>query len=276
MNKKIIILGMGFVGQANALALVKYGWEVFAKDIRQVQNLYDDPDFNKIKWLNFDETYKKMDCDVMVCVNALNHNNGGQDYLAAEGACLTARQLTSGKVILRTTVVPAYLEGLDFDFYMPEFLHEKLAVSECMKPEMLVVAGKKEMHDGLPDVVKFLKNENPKCRMMICKPEGAAFVKYLINCWNALRIAFVNEFGDKMLTRSKLSRKDAESVIDFVFGRQQYLRYGKMFGGHCLPKDSEAFNCYYGSHVINGAIIANENHRLNSLDAEELFYGDGK
>jgi SAM-dependent methyltransferase len=87
--------------------------------------------------------------------------------------------------------------------------------------------------------------EQRACRVFKGTPEEAAHIKYLSNIWNALRIAFVNELGDSIgLPQDEKQRKKIESIIDFLFEKKGYLRYGQAFGGHCLPKDTRAFMAY--------------------------------
>src|SRR3989344_1316583 len=84
--------------------------------------------------------------------------------------------------------------------------------------------------------------EQRACRVFKGTPEEASYIKYLSNIWNALRIAFVNEFGDSIaLPENQQQREKIERIIDFFFEEKSYLRYGRAFGGHCLPKDSRAF-----------------------------------
>ena len=73
-------------------------------------------------------------------------------------------------------------------------------------------------------------------------PEEASYIKYLSNLWNAVRVAFVNEFGNAI--GHPQSEKDLQKINDitgFIFDQRSYLRYGRAYGGHCLPKDSRAF-----------------------------------
>jgi GDP-mannose 6-dehydrogenase len=98
-------------------------------------------------------------------------------------------------------------------------------------------------------------------------PEEASHIKYLSNLWNAVRIAFVNEFGDSIRTpRTQDDVASIERVVDFVFDGKFYQRYGVSFGGHCLPKDMRAYiweQSLKGKRMplLEGAYAANLAHK---------------
>jgi len=282
MQDKIIILGLGFVGQANAIALARMGFEIWAKDIREVENLYATKDFDKIhiftdsKELPFTAADK---VPAMVCVNA--HNTAsGQDLNPAQRALAEARKVTQGLVILRTTIVPKHLKSLDFDLYLPEFLHERMALYEVQFPEILVL-GYKDKTSADMELPKFILNwkeyvqHNPSRKFFEGSAEEAAYIKYLINIWNSMRIGFVNEFGRAIIKEG--FTRDHEKIIDFVMDGAYYLRYGKSFGGHCLRKDTEGFYAEHGDmKILKGLIDSNMDHEkfTEDHDAKELYYGD--
>ena len=134
-------------------------------------------------------------------------------------------------------MLPELLPQIHFDFYLPEFLHEKYAIEECMNPHLFVIgdAGKGKDRPNL-----FTLIENRSYRIFSGTPREASYVKYLSNIWNALRISFVNEFGDIVSGENKQD-DSADRVIDFLFQKKSYVRYGREYGGHCLPKDVLAF-----------------------------------
>lgn len=257
-KETIVVVGYGWVGQANALALKTMGYPVAYFDIGSPVENY--PEFGStysgirplkgVLELDGDQTW------YIVCVGDKVLPDGTQDISAIEKA-LASLEHAKGKVILRSTVLPRLLSRLKFDCYMPEFLHEKRGVLECIQPYYFVV-GIRGTYDWPTFIKRWMKSTD---RIFTGTPEEAAYIKYLSNIWNASRIALVNEFGDAMLDRG-LDERQAEGVIDFIFGKKNYLKYGKSFGGHCLPKDMSAFSRDHGSVLFQAALASNEAHKV--------------
>jgi len=281
-QKRVVVVGLGFVGQANAVVLARMGYEVWGKDLKRVENIYATEDFNKIKIFNSKEELPfipEENVPVLVCVNALNASDGAQDLIPAASALNEARKISNGIVVLRTTLLPENLGKLDFDIYLPEFLHERLALEEVQFPELLVIGYKKpEFKNALPLFVKewhTYVNSNLTGKFFEGTPEECAYIKYLMNIWNAMRIGFVNEYGDQII-KDKLT-SNFEKIIDFVLERAYYMRYGKGFGGHCLPKDLTAFvKTHKDAKILRGLLESNEDHNIfeSTHSARELFYGE--
>lgn len=280
-ENRVVVIGLGFVGQANAVVLARMGYEVYGKDLRDVENIYATDDFAKIKMFKDpgELPFKpEENVPVMVCVNSLTLEDG-QDLKPAMGALLDARKITKGPVILRTTLLPSNLEKLDFDIYLPEFLHERLALEEVQFPDLLVVGYRNEAAKSASP--KFIKDWHAYVKTNLVgkffegSPEECAYIKYLMNIWNALRIGFVNEYGDAILKDG--FTQNHEKVIDFVLERAFYLRYGKAFGGHCLPKDLEAFvKSHNDARILKSLVQSNKEHGEVEAEnkARELYYGE--
>lgn len=244
-KEKIVIVGFGWVGQANALALARMGFDVFYYDIVAPQYHYIDKYqqlYKNIKSLPALKQIDSMETWYIVCIGDRVSEEGNQDISLIEKALEMLRGM-QGKVILRSTILPKYLAKLPFHIYLPEFLHELYAVEECLNPFYFVIGSR--IGDDYPF---FLKQwEERACKIFKGTPEEASYIKYLSNIWNALRIAFVNEFGDSIsLPVNDGQRKKIENIIDFFFEKKSYLRYGRTFSGHCLPKDMRSFMAWKG------------------------------
>jgi GDP-mannose 6-dehydrogenase len=131
--------------------------------------------------------------------------------------------------------------GIDFGVcHSPEFLREGSAVKDFGAPPKTVIG---EMDAASGDVLALLyaKLDAPLIRTSL---ETSEIVKYVDNCWHALKIGFANEIGNlcKSLT------VDSHEVMKIFCQDKKlnispaYLLYGCAFGGLCLPKDLRALS----------------------------------
>ena len=243
-QETIVVVGYGWVGQANALALRILGYNVFFFDPGEpayhyrdnYSQIYDEiPRLGSVLEKDSENTW------YIVAVGDRVSDEGVQDISLVEKAAASLA-LAKGGVIVRSTLLPKNLAKLKFDFYLPEFLHEKQAVEECTNPHYFVVGNSTQR----PEPSFFAVWEERAHKTFRGTPEEASYLKYLSNVWNAVRIAFVNEYGDLLydpLIPANIPK--IERVMDFIFEKKNYLRYGRSYGGHCLPKDVLAF---WGAH----------------------------
>ncbi|MBU4353400.1 hypothetical protein L6251_02050 [Candidatus Parcubacteria bacterium] len=267
-QKEIItIVGYGWVGQANALSFSNAGYKVYYYDTGKPELRYADKYAELYKTITPLASPLAQDSGntwYIICVGDRVSFDGEQDISAIQGA-LESLKNTKGGIVLRSTVLPAHLASLHFDYYVPEFLHEKKAVEECMTPQYFIV-GSRDAISRQPSFFNLWQQRATKT--FYGTPEEASYLKYLSNIWNALRVAFVNEFGNAMaypVDKEKIA--GIEKVTDFFFERKSYLRYGKSFGGHCLPKDTRAFFAWHKKQgkdmsLIEGMCKSNDNHQI--------------
>lgn len=269
------MVGFGWVGQANALALTRMGYVVSYFDPgkpalhyeREYARLY-----SRIPRLEHVLAEDSANTCYMVCVGDKVSEDGAQD-ISAIRAALESLVAAKGVVVLRSTVLPDSLDALPFDFYMPEFLHEKNAVEECLSPHFFVL-GMRDQYAKQPGFFAEWRKRTPL--HFGGTPREAAFVKYLSNLWNAVRIAFVNEYGDTIAEpRSPQEVASISRIISFVLGGESYTRYGRAFGGHCLPKDTRAFVGWFSKQgknvdLLRGAYESNKAHQVLETSFEYL------
>ena len=193
-REKMVIVGFGWVGQANALALDMLGYQTAYFDPGEPPRHYSEhaTRYDSVQKLGSVLERDAKDTWYVVCVGDRVGEDGTQDISNIRRA-LDSLRGAKGGVILRSTILPDLLEELSFDYYVPEFLHEKQAVEECIDPYLLVI-GKREGARKEPALFDMWRG---RCRKTFeGTPHGASMIKYLSNLWNATRIAFVNEFGD--------------------------------------------------------------------------------
>ncbi len=263
-SEKIVVVGFGWVGQANAIALKQMGYSVWFYDTASEINFHytnEDGTHEHIDRARSLEEVDGANTWFIVCVGDRVAEDGVQDISLITSATNSLRQL-QGKVILRSTVLPQKLHEPYFHIYVPEFLHEKKAIEECLHPYYFVLGTR-----GESEIPSFLREwERRAYRVFKGTPEEASYIKYLSNIWNAVRIAFVNEMGDSMGTpRTKEDVRKIERVLDFILEQKMYLKYGQAFDGHCLPKDTRAYmraHAESGKNVdlLKGAYTSNTHH----------------
>jgi UDP-glucose 6-dehydrogenase len=264
-QEKFVIVGFGWVGQANAISLKLMGFDVAYFDPGAPERHYPQyaSVYDSLEQLASVQEKDSQSTWYMICVGDRVSEEGVQD-LSSISAALDSLSGMQGGIILRSTILPDALEQLSFDYYVPEFLHEKKAVEECIEPYFFVVGASM---NARPEPLLFTALRERAYKTFTGTPREASFIKYLSNLWNALRIAFVNEFGDAIGQPStKEELEEIDRILSFIFDGRSYLRYGRAFDGHCLPKDTRAFVGWYGkeSHslpLLAGAYETNALHR---------------
>jgi GDP-mannose 6-dehydrogenase len=146
---------------------------------------------------------------------------------------------------MRSIVIPVLEEssgkkaGTDFGVCNnPEFLREGSAVKDFHAPPKTVI-GESDRASGDVLAGLYAKLDAPLIRTDL---ETAEMVKYVDNCWHALKIGFANEIGNIC----KVLSIDAHDVMNIFCQDKKlnispaYLMPGFAFGGSCLPKDLRA------------------------------------
>jgi GDP-mannose 6-dehydrogenase len=194
-----------------------------------------------------------------VCVGTPSQINGNLDLTYIRRVCELIGDALKNKqarhtVVIRSTILPGTMHqvviplleehsgkkaGIDFGVCNnPEFLREGSAVRDFASPPKTVI-GELDRESGDLLTGLYASLEAPLIRTDI---RTAEMVKYVDNCWHALKIGFANEVGNLCKSLSI----DAHEVMDiFVQDRKlniskAYLKPGFAFGGSCLPKDLRA------------------------------------
>ncbi len=289
---RISIFGLGYVGTVTAGCLAADGHQVIGVDPVPTKVDLINRGISPIVEPNIDEIIQSTvkngrlrathscseaidETDLsFVCVGTPSQANGNLDVHFIRRICEEIGQVLKAKsarhtVVIRSTVLPGTMRttviptledasgkkaGEAFGICVnPEFLREGSAVRDFRSPPKTVIGEfDSRSGDALASLYEMIRS--PLIRTDL---ETAAMVKYVDNCWHALKIGFANEIG----TLCKSLRIDSHGVMD-IFCQDRvlnispaYLRPGFAFGGSCLPKDLRALSYQARSHDLTMPII---------------------
>jgi UDPglucose 6-dehydrogenase len=140
------------------------------------------------------------------------------------------------------TALKARNSSIDFEVVSnPEFLKEGCAVSDCMRPERIIIGT--DNPNGLAcELLKELYapfNRNHD-KLIVMDVRSAELTKYAANCMLATKISFMNE----MANLAELVGADIEMVRKGIGSDPrigyQFIYPGCGYGGSCFPKDVKA------------------------------------
>jgi GDP-mannose 6-dehydrogenase len=299
---KVSVFGLGYVGTVSAGCLAKNGHEVVGIDpvqtkvdlINQGQSPIIEAEIGEIIASNVKSGRLHAIADPatgvratelsFVCVGTPSQSNGNLDLHYIRRICEQIGEALKKKqenhtVVIRSTVLPGTMReivipvleessqkkaGIDFGVcHNPEFLREGTAVRDFYAPPKTVI-GELDRASGSLLAQLYEQLDAPLIHTNL---ETAEMVKYVDNCWHALKIGFANEIG----TLSKSLQIDAHEVMNIFCQDKKlnissaYLLPGFAFGGSCLPKDLRALS--YKAKVndlslpiLNSILQSNEMH----------------
>jgi GDP-mannose 6-dehydrogenase len=302
---KISVFGMGYVGAVSAGCLANEGHEVLGVDpvqakvdiINQGNSPIIEEEIGEIIRNGVNAGKLKASTDgvmavnsteiSLVCVGTPSQLNGNLDLKYIRRVCEQIGVAIGQKderhvAVIRSTILPGTMKnvviptlesssgkkaGADFGVCNnPEFLREGTAVYDFYNPPKTVI-GETDTFSG--DLVASIydKMDAPLIRTNV---ETAEMVKYVDNCWHALKVGFANEVGNIC----KEIGVDGHKVMDIFCQDTKlnispyYLKPGFAFGGSCLPKDLRALT-YKGRSLDLHLPILNSILPSNVLQVEK-------
>jgi UDPglucose 6-dehydrogenase len=253
---KLGLIGKGTVGSAVYRGLGELGHTMS----------FVDPAYPETRFEDILDT----DC-VFVCVPTDQAANGDCDTSIVESvvAQLDASGYT-GLVAIKSSIVPGTAARLSAEHpalricSVPEFLRARLAYEDFTTNHDLLIIGSTREEDYA--IIREAHGHYPQ-QVVHASPTEAEIVKYFNNVNHAVQIIFANMAFDV----SKSLGANYDVVYNAIIKRDcfnpAYLDCNENlrgFGGHCLPKDTSAWNNLMkqlGLHytMIQAAIDDNKN-----------------
>lgn len=272
---KLLVIGTGYVGLVTGTCFAEMGHEVICLDIdtnkidglnRGEIPIYE-PGLQEMvlrnareKRLFFTTNYAAAAKNSDVCfiaVSTPSSDSGACDlsyvFQAAESL---AEHMDGYKLIVNKSTVPVGTAGqvrsviqdrlnalgksVTFDIASnPEFLKEGAAISDCMKPDRIIIGVESERARTLMEEL-YAPFSISQQKILFMDVASAEMTKYASNAMLALRISFMNEL-------SELCEKLGANINQIRLGMgtdvrigPHFLYAGAGFGGSCFPKDIRA------------------------------------
>jgi len=281
---KVTVFGIGYVGLVQAAVLASVGHDVVCVDIDQakVDNLKKGliPIYEPGLTPLVEETYKSgllnftTDAkagvehgDVQfIAVGTPPDEDGSADlkYVVTVAETI-ATHMTNAKIVINKSTVPVgtadkvtakitsvlATRKVELEFNVvsnPEFLKEGAAVSDCKKPDRIVIGTDSEdVKEAMRELyAPFNRNHE---RIIFMDVRSAELTKYAANCMLATKISFMNE----MSNLAELLGADIEAVRHGIGSDSrigyQFIYPGCGYGGSCFPKDVQAL--VQTAHKVN-------------------------
>lgn len=274
---KISIFGIGYVGCVSAACLARAGHEVMGVDVNPTKveiinsgaSPIVEPGINELiadvvkagKLSATSDTARAVNStDIsLICVGTPSKPNGSLDLGHVQRVCeqigaVLATKSARHTIVIRSTMLPGSIEsvaqpalesasgkkaGKDFGLCVnPEFLREGSSLKDFYAPPFTLI-GTDDEQSG--KIVSGLYSEID-APVFVTSIKTAEMVKYVCNCFHALKVSFGNEIGNIC----KALDLDSHEVMNVFCADTKlnlssyYLKPGFAFGGSCLPKDLRA------------------------------------
>jgi UDPglucose 6-dehydrogenase len=273
---KVTVFGIGYVGLVQGAVLAEIGHDVICVDVdeQKVKNLEQgiipiyEPGLEVLVKENYTAGRLKFTTDAasavkhgkvqFIAVGTPPDEDGSADlkYVLAVAETI-ANNIESNCIIINKSTVPVGTADkvrdrvasvlsqrgrtdLSFDVASnPEFLKEGSAVSDCMRPDRIIIGTEQASTEEVIRDLYAPFNRNHE-KIIVMDVRSAELTKYAANCMLATKISFMNEISNL----SEMLGADIEMVRKGI-GSDPRIGYhfiyaGSGYGGSCFPKDVQA------------------------------------
>ena len=228
----IAIIGMGFVGEANAYLLSHHN-DIICYDINPAV-LAKYPQYRTTT-----DMAEACEADIFIICVPTDGTSGGLDCSLVEN-CIAEILLFKIKpiIIIRSTVSIGFTEQMrelynaDINF-VPEFLREGSGLHDALNPSRIIASS-----SGIAHLFSRPVSNDPP--VIICSNTEAEAIKLFSNSYLAGRVAFFNEIDTECMRYGLNSANVIKGMCADPRIGDYYNNPSFGFGGYCFPKDSQA------------------------------------
>ena len=257
---KILILGLGYVGTANAVLLSQHNevicYDLNSKRIDQINKKIspiEDEEASKFLLssnLNIRGVTKfpsSEDFNFVVIATPTNYDPKTNNFdTSSIQDCIGQLNNIGSKatIIIRSTLPIGFVKSMKKKFpsqeiiFVPEFLREGRALHDSIHPSRIVIGSHSKNAKIFADLlVQGAVDKNVK--VLFTNSDEAETSKLFANSYLAMRVAFFNELDNFALSKNLNSKEIIQAMsLDSRVG-DFYNNPSFGYGGYCLPKDTK-------------------------------------
>lgn len=273
---KVTVYGVGYVGLVQGAVLAEVGHDVICVDINKdkINRLMQghipifEPGLENLVRQNYAANRLRFTTDAKVgvmhgevqfiAVGTPPDEDGSADmrYVLAVAETI-AEHMDNYRIIVNKSTVPVGTADkvsdciqkkltqrekshLRFEVVSnPEFLKEGSAVSDCMRPDRIIIGTKSIDAEAVMRELYAPFNRNHE-KIILMDVRSAELTKYAANCMLATKISFINEIANLAERLGADIEKVRHGIGSDPRIGYQFIYAGSGYGGSCFPKDVQA------------------------------------